>query len=215
MQEQRKYNLIIWDWNGTLFNDVEWNIGVINKMLAKRNLKTLDSKADYHNVFCFPVVDYYKKLGFDFDKEPFEELAVEFIKLYHLNNTGNSQLCKNAIIVLNEIRSKGIEQIILSASELDNLLSQINVFNINHYFKTILGLSDIYAKSKIDIGRNYIEISKPERAILIGDTIHDFEVANALGVDCLLTANGHSGKKSLLKCGVPVLDDIIQVLNYI
>ena len=215
MQEQKKYTLIIWDWNGTLLNDVEWNISVINKMLVKRNIKTLDNKEDYHNVFCFPIIDYYKKLGFDFTKEPFEDLAVEFIELYHSNNTGNSQLCDNATVVLNEIGNRGIKQVILSASELDNLLSQINVFDINHYFTAILGLSDIYAKSKIDIGIKYIEKSKPERAVLIGDTVHDYEVANALGVDCLLIANGHSSKKSLLKNGVPVLNDIIQVLDYI
>ena len=29
------------------------------------------------------------------------------------------------------------------------------------------------------------------KTLMIGDTIHDFEVANELGVQCLLVANGH------------------------
>lgn len=48
-----KYSHIIWDWNGTLFNDTGWCIDVINSMLHKRNLKTLDSTDAYHKAFCF------------------------------------------------------------------------------------------------------------------------------------------------------------------
>ena len=215
MIRKSKYDLVIWDWNGTLFNDVEWCLGVINSLLAKRSKKTLNNIAEYHDVFCFPIIKYYKNVGFDFDKEPFEVLAHEYIELYHSNNSGNSQLCNNARTVLDEINTRGITQIILSAAEIDNLLSQISLFDINHYFTDILGLSDIYAKSKIDIGKNYINRNKPENAVLIGDTVHDFEVSCALSVDCLLIKNGHQSREALLKCGVPVLEDIIEVLDYI
>ena len=215
MEYKNKYTLIIWDWNGTLFDDLKWCMSTINSLLQKRGIKTLDTISDYHNVFCFPIIQYYRNAGFDFNKEPFEKLAAEFIAIYHSDNTGNSQLYSGAEIVLNEIRNRGINQIILSASEIDNLLSQINMFDISHYFSDILGLSDIYAKSKIDIGKKYIENNKQERAVLIGDTAHDYEVACTLGVDCLLIANGHQSKETLLKCGVPVLDNILQVLDYV
>jgi phosphoglycolate phosphatase len=215
LESQNKYDLILWDWNGTLFNDLDWCMKTINSLLHKRNLKTLDCISDYHNVFCFPIIQYYENVGFDFTQEPFEKLAKKFITLYHSENTGNSQLCINACIVLDELNNRGITQIILSASEINNLLSQVNMFDIAHYFNDILGLTDIYAKSKIDIGKEYISDNNPDRAILIGDTTHDYEVANALSIDCLLIANGHQSKQTLLKCGVPVLDEIIQVLNYI
>ena len=57
--------------------------------------------------------------------------------------------------------------------------------------------------------------NKPVNAVLIGDTVHDFEVSCALSVDCLLIANGHQSREALLKCGVPVLDDIMNVPDYI
>jgi phosphoglycolate phosphatase len=53
------YSHIIWDWNGTLFNDTDWCINVINNMLQKRNLKTLESINAYHKAFCFPIIHYY------------------------------------------------------------------------------------------------------------------------------------------------------------
>jgi phosphoglycolate phosphatase len=215
MQDTRKYSHIIWDWNGTLFNDVQWCMDMMNRMLIDRGLKPLNGISDYHNRFCFPVKNYYASLGFDFKQEPFEELAAEYILLYNSEKTGNSKLNDNAVFVLEALRKKQVKQIILSASEIGILQSQMSEFGISHYFDEICALSDIYAKSKTDLGVDYIARNQIGRALLIGDTEHDFEVANALGVDCLLVAIGHLSKDKLSACGVPVLDDLFQVVEYL
>ena len=215
MQSKKYYSHIIWDWNGTLFDDVGWCVTVVNKMLAKRNMKRLESVLEYHNAFCFPVVNYYKNVGFDFGKEPFDVIAKEFIAFYHENKSGGCQLCKNARSVLQTMRERNKSQVILSASETNNLLSQISEFDISDYFDEILGISNIYAESKIAVGMDYMTRKKVEKAVLIGDTEHDREVANALAADCILIANGHQSKDKLLSCNVPVLDDISQVMEYI
>ena len=215
MQGANKYTHVIWDWNGTLFNDVEWCVKVINKMLGSRDFRLLSSVAEYHGVFCFPVIEYYKKIGFDFETEPFECLAEEYMALYHVGKTGGCRLDENAEFVLAEIQKKGIEQSILSASETSNLLSQIGEFDIVCYFDAILGLSDIYAKSKLDIGLDYIVKKRIKNVLLIGDTEHDYEVARALGADCLLVAAGHQSKERLMACGAPVLDSLLQIVEYV
>ena len=215
MREKQKYSHIIWDWNGTLFNDVGWCIDVINQMLSKRKLKTLEGVSEYHNVFCFPIINYYKNVGFDFSVEPFEDLAAEYIAIYHSSKSGNRGLYPCVDTVLATIQKLGIPQVILSASEIGNLLSQIGEFYIAGYFDEILGLSDIYARSKVDVGLDYIARKNVGNAILIGDTMHDYEVANALGVDCVLISNGHQSKKILESCNVPVLDDISTLVEYI
>ncbi len=142
------YSHIIWDWNGTLFNDTNWCIDVMNIMLQKRNLKTLESINDYHKAFNFPIINYYRNVGFDFKTESFEMLANEYIELYHSNKSGHCTLHKNVESTLESIRNMNITQIILSASQIDNLLLQISEFNISQYFDEILGISDIYAKVK-------------------------------------------------------------------
>ncbi|MDE5964198.1 MAG: HAD family hydrolase, partial [Eubacterium sp.] len=77
-----KYDYVIWDWNGTLFNDVQISIDTMNKMLElKRYPQRLDTDL-YKNIFSFPVIDYYRKAGLDFEKHSFDELAQLFIDLY-------------------------------------------------------------------------------------------------------------------------------------
>ena len=211
----QKYSHIIWDWNGTLFDDIDWCVKVINKLLSKRNMKTLNGISEYHSVFGFPIADYYRKIGFDFDVEPFEELAVEYIALYHSNNSGDCRLFPDAENTLSSIKKMGITQVILTASEMNNLLLQMSGFNISGYFDELLGLTDIYGKSKVEIGLDYMKQNQIENAVLIGDSLHDYEAAQALGVDCMLIPNGHQSREKLQTCGVPVLDDISEVVEYI
>ena len=206
---------VFWDWNGTLFDDADWCLQIINGMLAKRNIKTLDGIEEYREVFCFPIIDYYKRIGFDFSKQSFEELAEEYIAAYHSDKTGSCKLHNNAETVLRTLQNKNITQVVLSASEINNLLSQMKEFDINGYFEEILGISDIYAKSKVDIGLKYIAQKNITSALLIGDTEHDLEVANALGIDCVLVAGGHQSKEKLLSRNVTVVDDISGVLEYV
>jgi len=109
----------------------------------------------------------------------------------------------------------GITQIILTASKMCNLQSQMSEFEITKYFDELLGLTDIYGKSKIDIGLDYMKRNHISKAVLIGDSRHDYEVAQALGADCILIPNGHQSRETLMTCGVPVLNDISDVVDYI
>ena len=209
------YSHIIWDWNGTLLNDTFWCIAQMNKMLVKRKLKPFASISDYHKVFRFPIAEYYRDVGFDFAEESFEILAQEYIELYHGEGSSNLKLHDGSENVLKAILEKQITQIILSASDRQNLHTQLAPFEISQYFDELLGISDIYGKSKIEIGLDYLKRNDVTKGLMIGDTVHDFEVSRAMGIDCTLVAHGHQSKEALLKCGAPVFGGLAEVLEFI
>ncbi len=72
---------LIWDWNGTLLDDVEVNVKVINEMLSKRDLPLLDINT-YKEIFCFPVKQFHIRIGIDFEKESIEEISAEYMERY-------------------------------------------------------------------------------------------------------------------------------------
>ena len=209
----KKYSHVFWDWNGTLLNDLEWSFSVLNRMLDRRGMKVLQNISVYHKVFGFPIMEYYKKVGFDFEREPYEEVAQEYVDLYYKDKTGGCLLSDGAKELLELLEENGIKQVVLSASKHSNLVAQIEEFHIRHYFYDILGIKDIYGGSKIDIGCDYITRENVNQGILIGDTNHDYEVAKAMGVDCILIASGHQSKERLLECGVPVFDNLMDMLE--
>ena len=50
---------------------------------------------------------------------------------------------------------------------------------------------------------------------MIGDTVHDFEVANAMGVDCVLQSAGHQDAGTLASTGAPVFPNLSEAAAYI
>jgi len=111
----KTYKHIIWDWNGTLLDDVQIVIDAMNTLLKRRNLPLLDANK-YKNIFTFPVKDYYAKLGFDFSLEPFEKLTTEYISEFN-SCKYQFRLHDKVDEILNRINNLGISQSILSASQ--------------------------------------------------------------------------------------------------
>ena len=205
-----KYSHIIWDFNGTILDDVWTGITSVNTLLSARGLKTLESVEEYHKVFGFPIIDYYKRLGFNFDSEPYDKIAHEWVALY-LENVKHAPLCHGVREILEEISSRGIPQIILSATEKDMLEAQLSELGIRDYFSEVLGLDNIYAHSKIELGMAWMDRVKPERVLFIGDTEHDAKTAKNMGVECVLISGGHQSDEKLTECGVPVLKNLLEI----
>ena len=203
---------IIWDWNGTLLNDSHLSLSTINRLLKERNLKTL-SHEQYLEVFTFPVIDYYRTIGFDFEKEPFELPANQYIDIYN-NAVDNCGLHTGVIESLARFSSLGIRQFILSAMEQQQLNRTVMLNRIHHFFEAVAGLDNHYAVSKIEVGHKLIDSHhlNLSKTLLIGDTIHDFEVAQSLGCQCLLIANGHQSAKRLERTGAKVVKNLSEIV---
>ena len=206
--EPSKYTHIIWDWNGTLLNDAWLCVEVMNSMLKLRNLPLLTLER-YRDIFDFPVIDYYKKLGFDFEKEPFEVVGMDFMIRYN-ERQGECKLHDEATQILECIGLKGFRQSILSAREQKELRQETIDLVVAGFFEKINGLDDHYAHGKTDVGIRLLQELGIEKAriLFIGDTLHDAEVAKELGIDCILIPNGHHSEKRLLGCEFPMISSL-------
>lgn len=215
MIELARYNYVVWDWNGTLFDDVEICIHTMNRVLKSRSLTLLDTKR-YKEIFDFPVKHYYSQLGFNFEEEPFEKISTEFITEYQKESL-SAKLKEFCIPALEHVRNKGIKQVVLSASQVANLQEQVSHFGIIDYFDRLLGLDHCHATSKVDIGRSWLEESglDKRKVLLVGDTLHDYETACEIGCHCLLISSGHQSKERISFLGVPVIESLMEVRQYI
>lgn len=209
------YKHVIWDWNGTLLNDVDFCCRIINRILVENNLPVLSLKK-YREIFTFPVQNYYQAAGLDFSKISFEVLGKDFIDEYEEKKLSCS-LFENAVDVLSSIHKKGIGQSVLSAYLHDNLVSILDHYNLTKYFDNVIGLDNIYAGSKTHLGLSLVEqLNLPKKQILfIGDTLHDAEVAEAMGVHSILIANGHQVKEKLMGNNRFILNDLLSLKIYL
>jgi len=212
-QSSKNYNHIIWDWNGTLFNDVELCANVMNLLLTKESLPNI-SIQKYKEIFTFPVVDYYKIAGHTFEKNSFEVLGKQFMDEYELQKN-NCELFRGAEALLSDLQSRNINQHLLSAYEQNSLNNILKFFNINNYFQFIVGLDNIYASGKSHLAKDLAMKIRSNGAtgniLLIGDTIHDYKVAKEINADCILISHGHQDEERLVKLGIPVAKDFSEL----
>jgi phosphoglycolate phosphatase len=207
-----KYRHIVWDWNGTLLDDSALCVAILNEMLSARGMSPVTVE-EYRRHFDFPVIDYYRKLGFDFNNEPYDAVAKEFIDAYDARRfTCNLQ--KDAEKVVTRIAEMGMQQSILSAYQQPRLEEVVTHFGMTKYFEVLSGLSDDYAHSKVESGRLLPKRlgCKPSELLVIGDTTHDHEVAAAMGADCILVVSGHQDHARLDRCHGQVLDSLAELL---
>jgi len=203
--------ILFWDWNGTLLDDVEVCVASMNTMLSRRN-KPLLTTEEYREVFTFPVIDYYRKIGWDLEVESWDSVAFEYIDLY-LKNLPQAPLHAATLSILEYFADKNYSQVILSAMEQDALLDSVKQKGISHFFKKIAGLNDHYAFSKADIAIKAMQQmnASPSRVCLIGDTLHDLEVSRQMGCDCILVAAGHQSLQRLSEKHSRVINDLTEL----
>lgn len=206
---------IVWDWNGTLFDDAPVCLDVMNGMLRRRGIPRLTPER-YSQIFTFPVQEYYAAAGLDLAREPFGELAVEFITEYNRRAMGCG-LRRGAREVLEALRGRGYAQLIASASERGALLEQVERCGIGEYFEALLGLGDVAAATKEGLAREYLGARgiAPSDAVFIGDTGHDWRIARDLGCRCLLIESGHESRARLERTGCRILPGLEELLTYI
>jgi phosphoglycolate phosphatase len=188
---------VIWDFNGTLLDDVECCVGTLNTLLAERSLPPI-SRADYLARFGFPVRDFYLDLGFDFEREAFDQVSATYIARYNARLHAAAPH-EGAHDVLAALRARAIAQSVVSAMESTLLRALLARFGLAEYMTHVRGLDHLNASSKIEIGLALQRelCAAPSELVLVGDTLHDLELAAALGCHCLLYARGHQARERL------------------
>jgi len=189
------YRHILWDFNGTLIDDLDIGVEIQRVMLAERGLPEL-TRERYLATFDFPIRSWYEYLGYDVSA--YAQLAAVWTARYEARAL-SCGLVPGAGELLKEIHGMGVCQSILSAANREQLLFLTDALGIRGYFTHIYGLDNSLAHGKAQLcGRILEETGCPgEEMLLIGDTTQDYQTAYALGCDCALVACGHQSMQRL------------------
>lgn len=205
-----KYDYLVLDFNGTIIDDVDLCLNILNHLLEERNYKKV-SLEEYKHIFTFPIKKYYINAGFNLEKYSFTSISNEFISLYQKASL-NCKLYEGINELIDKCNNNRIKVVLLSASQIDNLKEQTDHFGLSEKFEAILGTSTIEAASKVEIGKNYFKDKQDKKILFVGDTTHDAEVASSIGADALLITHGHQARDILLKANpLKVVDSFKEV----
>ena len=212
MKGNGRIETVVWDFNGTLIDDIDLCVRSVNPQLEGQGLPTLTAEA-YRDVFGFPVQDYYRKLGVDFERISMTQLAEDFFAIYE-PELKHCPLHEGVLETIDRLVDQGVRQFVLSAMEQGMLRTNLAALGVLDRFEAAYGLADQNGASKITRGRELLtdfDID-PSTALMVGDTVHDAEVAVELGMQIALVPNGHQSEERLRQVGCAVVRDVRELL---
>lgn len=207
---------IFLDFNGTVLDDVDLCLNLLNEMLYDKEKKTVNID-EYKRIFDFPIIKYYIAAGFDFSKYTFEELAKYFVIEYAKRNLNETQIFTDVIEFVNSVKTLGYKVVICSASQKDMLIDQLKYFKVFDLFDDVIGLDNHYAASKLELAKKYVSLLDIDLAnsFFVGDTTHDAEVGKECGLNVILIDRGHQSEDVLVKVKSPILHTLIDAIKLI
>ena len=205
---------ILWDWNGTLLDDTEAALATLNEMIAVRGGQPIGMEF-YRDHFAFPVRPFYDKIGIvAHDEDEWNGIAHEYHEVY---GRQPKKLNPLAVTALEMAKEAGCRQSIVSALRQDLLEADMARNGVTKYFERICGSDNLDGASKLDRARVLLRtlsetVPSDTHFVLIGDALHDKEVADALGIDCILCAQGsHAAWR--LRAVAPTGDTLVDALK--
>lgn len=200
---------IIWDWNGTLLDDNHASLSALNAILSRRGLKTID--LDYYRKnFAFPVRYFYESLGVKIECEDWDKLAQEYHDAYH---EAKLRLTSDALEALSLVKENNISQAVVSAMREDYLKSDMDKFGIRSFFEAVLGTNNLDGCSKLSRIKDYVAlVAKSDEYVVIGDSLHDKEVADAIGARCVFYGGGSHDPSRLITLA-PVAKTLVEAVS--
>lgn len=211
---QKNYSGLIWDWNGTLIDDVHAALYAVNDMLSKRG-KAAITLSQYYAYFDTPISKFYAHL-FDLHTVTMDTIAKEFALGYE-KYIAEDPIFDGAVEILQSVEEKQIKQIILSSSAQTTVETDVKDYGLHSYFHVISGADNHRAESKVHRANRVIDdvFGHDRNLLVIGDTLHDYQVAQSLGVDCVLFSKGHQSKQDLQQTNTAVIDHLGELQQYI
>jgi phosphoglycolate phosphatase-like HAD superfamily hydrolase len=204
---------VVWDWNGTLFDDHAAVVAAINDALGALRLGPIDSDT-FRSHYTRPVQRFYEVVV-GRPLEPAEWRALD--EAYHVSYGAwveRLKLAPDAVAALAAAEAAGLTQSLLSMWRHQDLVPLVERLGIGHFFVRVDGLRVPGGEAKTGHLVEHLaalEVAAPA-ALLVGDSLDDLAAARAVGARCVLYDGGSHHRDALEATGVPVVDTLTAAL---
>lgn len=206
---------IVWDWNGTLFHDIDAVTCATSEVLAEVGMPPITAEEHRRN-FTRPVWVFYERLlGRRLADGEFERFDRAFHDAYgrYLTDCG---LADDAEKALATWRDSGGTQSLLSMWRHDELVPLVNKLGIAPEFVRVDGVRGSAGGRKAEHLVRHLSAIGADAGdtLLVGDSVDDADAAAHVGARCVLYPWGYASRETLAAADAPVVDTLTEALAY-
>ncbi|WP_093800603.1 HAD family hydrolase [Streptomyces sp. Wb2n-11] len=205
---------LVWDWNGTLLDDISAVIGATNAAFAEIGIEPITLER-YRELYCVPIPRFYERL---MGRLPTDAEWLVMDEAFHRHYTELRVVCAlthGVEELLVEWQSTGRSQSLLSMYGHEQLLPVVRGYGIERHFVRVDGRTGPSGGSKAaHMARHVAALGgvTPRQVVVIGDAVDDAVAAAHVGARAVLYTGGSHSRASLEPAGVPVVDSLAEAV---
>jgi phosphoglycolate phosphatase-like HAD superfamily hydrolase len=203
---------LVWDWNGTLLDDLSLVITATNAAFDAVGGPEVTAE-QHRRDFRRPIMDYYGEvLGRVIDVDEFRRLDEAFHEAYRLGLV-NVGLAVDAEAAM---RAWPGTQSLLSMWFHEELVPAVDGYGLSALLARVDGnRAELGGDRKADsLAVHLAALGLPgDRAVLIGDSVDDAQAADSVGAACVLYTGGFTDPDRLREVGKPVADTLLDAVK--
>jgi len=207
---------VVWDWNGTLVDDAAVVLSAANEALTHAGGLPIDADG-YRTHYSRPVHQFYERmLGRPIANDEWQAIDDRYHDHYE-SSLDRLELVPDAVAALERVASVGVSQSLLSMWRHDQLITQVDRFDLGRYFARVDGLRGPGGGPKTDHLREHVtalDLTGGD-VVVIGDALDDAVAARDLGARCVLYDGGSDHRDELDRTGVPVAETLLDALEFV
>ncbi len=211
---------IVWDWNGTLLDDVAVVVAAVNDTLAMVDRRPITIE-EYGANYTRPVLLFYERL---LGREIQQSEWLAFDRAFHASyrrRVDSADLADDALEALTAAQEGGLSQSLLSMYWHDELVPQVDRRGLSKFLVRIDGLrgtpgdrkQEYLARHLLAVDEDLAGQTVPSEILIVGDALDDADAASALGLNCVLYTSGAHPADQLKAAGVPVVESLVEALR--
>lgn len=205
---------VVWDWNGTLVDDLPIVVESVNAALAAIGESGIDEH-DYREHFTRPVDQFYVRLlERTISGEEWSTLDRVFHEHYG-SALDRVPLTVDALGAIDDVEARGWSQSILSMWWEEDLLACVERRGLAERMAMVQGnRNDSGGEKAAHLLRHVSKLDADAGSVvMIGDSLDDAVAAGVVGTACVLYDGGSHHRAHLEDAGVPVTDTLVGAVS--
>jgi len=207
---------LVWDWNGTLLDDISAVIEATNAAFAEIGLEPITLER-YRELYCVPIPRFYERLMGRLPSDAEWTVMDEAFHRHYVEHRIGCGLTTGVEELLREWQVAGRSQSLLSMYGHDQLVPVVRDYGIESRFIRVDGRTGPSGGTKaLHMERHLGALATsvvPERTVVIGDAVDDALAAAHVGARAVLFTGGSHSRSSLESVGVPVVDTLAEAVE--
>lgn len=208
----KRYDLVVFDWEGTLSDTLGLVLNCVAEEAKRLGFGELDEEVARQYV-DLGLVKAVKKVFPSLSLEQYEQL-LEAVQLSVLSRHKDVYLIPGALQLVKRLQQAGIALAIATNKGNQSLQRALTLTGLDEYFKVTRCAGRLPPKPSPDMLTEItdeLNISA-DRALMIGDSIADIEMATCIGMDAFGVNFYQKDPSALLQAGALAVFDDYQLL---